>query len=155
MTLQHSDVTVWILSQKEMLSSKPGGDWVGLQPAQAPLCCAKCNKQPTHQWPVYQSPYCCIMVHCYYWWIGSVDALLSDNELEVIHLWCRSVFMMLYVYLIFLVPYLTVTFRAEHSGIGCLPVDQVYIHDWLHLQFLMLESIVLQCCLTVGWSSDP
>jgi len=28
------------------------GDWVGLQPAQAPLCCT------THQQPVYQSPYC-------------------------------------------------------------------------------------------------
>jgi len=34
-----------------------GRDWAGPQLAQAPPRCTK----PTHQRPVYQSPYCCIM----------------------------------------------------------------------------------------------
>ena len=42
-----------------------GGDWAGPQPAQAPFRCTHVTaKQPTHQQPVYQSPYCCIMVRC-------------------------------------------------------------------------------------------
>ena len=36
-------------------------DWAGPQPAQAPSRCTKCNKQPTHQRPVYQSP--CILLY--------------------------------------------------------------------------------------------
>ena len=41
------------------------GDWAWPQPAQphAPPCCTKCNSL-NHQWPVCQSPYCCIMVRC-------------------------------------------------------------------------------------------
>ena len=41
-----------------------GADWAGPQPAQALPRCIKCNRQPTDQRPVYQSPYCCIMVRC-------------------------------------------------------------------------------------------
>ena len=47
-------------------SVQRGGDWVGLQLAQAPYHstrCTKCNS-PRMQWPAYQSPYCCIMVRC-------------------------------------------------------------------------------------------
>jgi len=36
-------------------------NWAGPQPTQARSCCTKCN---IHQQPVYQSSYCCIIVHC-------------------------------------------------------------------------------------------
>jgi len=29
-----------------------------------PPCCTKCNSPPFSSWPVYQSPYCCMMVRC-------------------------------------------------------------------------------------------
>jgi len=42
-----------------------GGEWAGPQPAHAPPHCTKRNSpMPTHQRPVYQSLYCCIMVRC-------------------------------------------------------------------------------------------
>jgi len=37
------------------------GHWAGWQPAQAP---PRCTKRIAHQRPVYQLPYCCIMVRC-------------------------------------------------------------------------------------------
>jgi len=41
-----------------------GCDWTGPQPAQGPPY-TKCNSPPINgQRPVYQSPYCCIMVRC-------------------------------------------------------------------------------------------
>ena len=37
----------------------------GCGPVQSPPCCTKCNSPPINgQRPVYQSLYCCIMVHC-------------------------------------------------------------------------------------------
>jgi len=53
----------WLLMGGMLHLVQRGGDWAGLQPAQAPPRCTKC-KQPTHQWPVCQSLYCCIMVRC-------------------------------------------------------------------------------------------
>ena len=40
-----------------VLLVQQGGDWAGLQPAQAPPHCTKCNSPPI-------SAYCCIIVDC-------------------------------------------------------------------------------------------
>jgi len=58
-TLNNMKLVHWPLTG-ELLYLVQRGNWAGPQPIQAPPHCTKC----TYQRPVYQSPYCCIAVHC-------------------------------------------------------------------------------------------
>jgi len=53
----------WPLMSGLLRLVERGGDWAGPQRPRAHLRCTKCNS-PTHQRPVNQSPYFCIIVRC-------------------------------------------------------------------------------------------
>jgi len=64
----------FIVPYQTIWSRQTGRWWVGwnilfsekgeAQTAQSPPRWTKCNSPCTHRWPVYQSPYCCIMARC-------------------------------------------------------------------------------------------
>ena len=53
----------WLLTGGLLHLVQRRGNCAGPQPAQAPPRCTKCNNSPING-PVYQSPYCCIIVQC-------------------------------------------------------------------------------------------
>jgi len=54
----------WLLMGGMLHLVQRGGDWAGLQGAQSPPHCTKCNIPPINGQCTYHSLYCCIIVRC-------------------------------------------------------------------------------------------